>query len=134
MDVKNNYTKSEYSETWTSEGVIFQIISPKVKKITLEVAIQLVEDRNTAMGIVKFDSPVFVKVNNATSIDSKASAYYKTSEPYIGIKCIAMVVDNYAARLVGNLVFSVKRSHVPTAFFNSEEKAMLWLKNYQNLN
>lgn len=134
MALKTNYIESEYSQTWSEDGVVFQIISPKVKKITLEIAKQLVEDRNYAKGNFNFDVPVFVQVNNATSVDSEASNYYKTKEPFKGIKCIAMLVDNYASRLVGNLIFTVKKPFVPTSLFTSQKKAMEWLKNFRNLN
>lgn len=132
--MKRNYTKSEYSESWLDNGVIYQIISLKVKKISLEIAKQLVKDRTYAMGTVGLNVTVYVVVNNAMSVDSEAKKYYKLPEAYENIGGIAMLVDNYGARLVGNLIFKINRSQVPTAFFNKEEKALEWLKQFEFLN
>lgn len=128
--IKRNYTKSIYSETWlnSENGIVYQVISPKVKKINLEIAIQLVKDRKHAMGNPGYKVPVFVVVNNATSVDSEAKKYYAQPEAYREIQAIAMLMDNYVSKLVGSIVFSIKRPTVPTTFFNSEEKAITWLQ------
>jgi len=132
--MNNNHYKSEFSESWLSNGVVHQVISPKVKQINLKIAKQLVADRSFAMGGVGLTLPVFVIINNAKSVDAEAKAYYKTKEAYQNISAIAMLIDNHIARLVGRLIFIINPPSVPTALFNSEEKAFDWLKNYQNLN
>lgn len=134
MTEKRNHIKSEYSETWFYDGVIYQVISPKVKKITLEIAKQLVQDRIAATGTVGISVLVYVVVNNAISVDSEATKYYKQPEAYANIRAIAMKMDNYIARMVGNLIFVINKPNVPTALFNDEEKALKWLKRYEFLN
>lgn len=132
--MKRNYTKSDYSESWSENGIVFQIISPKVKKINLLIAQQLVADRQKAMGTIGIDVLVFVEANNAISIDNEAKKFYKQSYAYRNIIAIAMLVDNYPARLIGNIVFKINKPDVPTALFNNKSKAFAWLKQFQNLN
>jgi hypothetical protein len=129
--IKRNYTKSEYAETWlnSENGIVYQVISPKVKKINLEIAQQLVKDRKQAMGNPGYKVPVFVVVNNAMSVDSAAKQYYDQPFAFEDIQAIAMYMDNYVSKMVGRIVFSIKRPKVPTSFFNSEDKAIEWLQS-----
>ena len=120
--MKHNYSKSNFSETWQEDGIIVQVISPKVKKVTLEIAQQLIEDRVEALGkggTAKL--PVLVYVNNAISVDSQAKKLYETGAPYHNIPALAMVMNNYISRAVGSLVFLFDRQPIPISFFNSKE-------------
>lgn len=131
MIMKRNFTQSNYSESWLENNIVYQVISPKVTKINLEIAKQLVKDRTQAMGAIIIPLPVYVIVNNATSIDPEAKKFYKQPEAYENIRCIGMLVDNYAARIVGNLVFTINRPRVPTTLFNDEAKALKWLEQFE---
>lgn len=127
--MKQNYVMSRYSESWLEDGIVYQVIAMEVKKISLDVAIQLVKDRNYAMTDFPGDVPVLVVVNNAISVDKEAKNYYDTEQPYDNIKCIAMLMDNYLARVVGNFVFLFDKQPVTISFFNDREKAISWLKS-----
>ncbi|MCH2225387.1 MAG: hypothetical protein MK066_11520 [Crocinitomicaceae bacterium] len=127
--IKHNYTKSNCSESWKDNNVVFQIINPEIKKITLNVAKQLVIDRKKAMGN-NTPTAVFVKVNNALSVEKAANYYYENSDAYEGTKAIAMLIDNYTARLVGNLIFKLNKQSVPVSLFNKQSKALDWLKKF----
>lgn len=132
--MRRNYTKSSFGETWLEDGIIHQVISPKVKKITLEIAKQLVDDRENASGTVGLNVRVLVIVNNAVSVDKEAKEYYKEPRAYKNIIAIAMFVDNYVARMVGNIIFKINKPFVPTSFFNDKTKAIHWLRGFENLN
>jgi len=121
--------KSAFSETWLEDGMVFQVIAIEVKKISREIAIQLVEDRNLATADFYGSVPVLVIVNNAISVDKDAKNYYDTTQPYDNIKAIAMLMDNYLARLVGNFIFLFDKQPVPISFFNDRSKAIEWLKS-----
>lgn len=127
--MKQNFVKSEFSETWLEDGIVFQVIAMEVKKISREIAIQLVKDRNYAMTDFHGNVPVLVVVNNAVSVEKEAKNYYDTEQPYDDIKAIAMLMDNYLARIVGNFVFLFDKQPVPISFFNDREKAIDWLKS-----
>ena len=127
--MKQNYVKSKFSETWLEDGIVIQVIAIEVKKISREIAIQLVKDRNYAMTNFLGNVPVLVIVNNAISVEKEAKHYYDTEQPYDNIKAIAMLMDNYLARLVGNFVFLFDKQPVPISFFNDQSKAIEWLKS-----
>ena len=127
--IKQNYVKSTFSETWLEDGIVFQIVAIQVKKISVDIAKQLVKDRNYAMTDVHGNVPVLVVVNNAISVEKEAKHYYDTEQPYDNIKCIAMLMDNYLARVVGNFVFLFDKQPVPISFFNDRQKAIDWLKS-----
>lgn len=127
--MKQNYVMSQFSETWLEDGIVFQVIAKEVKKISVDAAKQLVKDRNYAMTDFVGDVPVLVVVNNAISVDKEAKNYYDTENPYDNIKCIAMLMDNYLARVVGNFVFLFDKQPVTISFFNDRTKAIDWLRS-----
>lgn len=133
MCERQNLVKSQYSETWLNDGVVYQMISPQIFKVNLEIAKQLVEDRKQASGdFVKL--PVIVFLNNATNIQNEAKKFYRTTESYENITALALVMDNYTARLVATLVFNIQKPIIPTNVFNSEQKARKWLQKFMPLN
>ncbi|MFT5778683.1 MAG: sporulation protein YlmC with PRC-barrel domain [Crocinitomicaceae bacterium] len=126
--MKENHTKSAYSESWFRDGIVYQVIDPQVKKISLDIAKQLVADRTVAMTSLQAGARVYVVVNNALSVEKEAKKYYDTGVPYENITAIGMLMNNYVARLVGNVVFLFDKQPVPISFFNSQEKAIEWLR------
>lgn len=129
--MKQNYQKSEYSETWLEDGVIIQDINPSVKSVNLVIAHQLIKDRKLASGSDEKKFPVLVYTNNAINIEKEAKVFYGSPEPYVNIKAIAMVMDNFIAAFVAKLVFMIKRNRFPTEAFNSSIKTITDKKNHE---
>lgn len=132
--MRQNYTKSNCSESWLNDGIVTQIVSPKIKKVNLDIAKQLISDRTFAMGNTENHAIIFVVVNNVISVDKETKKYYNTPEPYENVQAVAMLIDNYIARLVANLVFTTNKQPVPIEFFNNKEKAFKWLEPFKPLN
>ena len=128
--MKENYVSSHCTETWLEDGIIIQAINPTINEINLAMAKQFVIDRKAASGLEEKTVSVLVIVNNALNINQEAKKYYELEEPYINIKAIAMVMDNYIASFVARLVFKIKKNRVPTEVFNNKEKALKWLGKY----
>lgn len=42
-----------------------------------------------------------------------------------------MLIDNWVAKGIGNLVFKVKKNPLPIEFFNNKAKAITWLEQYK---
>ena len=129
--MKENYVKSDYAQTWLEDAIVVQDIDPKVTVVSLAMAKQFVSDRKTASGAEERMVPVLVIVNNAVNIDDEAKKFYELEDSYINIKAIAMVMDNYIASFVANLVFKIKKNRVPTEVFNNRTKALKWLEKYK---
>lgn len=128
--MKENYVKSDCSETWMENGIVIQDINPALTEVTLPIAKQLIADRKAASGGDK-KVAVLVIVNNTVNINKETKQYYKGPEPYANINAIAMVMDNFIASFIANLVFIFKENPVPTEFFNNREKALKWLERYK---
>ncbi len=127
--MKKNYVKSQYTETWVENGIIIQTLYAAIKEISLPIAKQLVLDRkSSSKGSVM---PVLVIVSNAVNVDRETSKYYQEKEPYEDICAIALYIDNWVAKVIGNLVFKVKKNPVPIELFNNKSKALLWLEQYK---
>ena len=127
--MKENLTQSQFTETWIENGILFQLLNPAIKEISLPIAKQLVMDRNNASKGKAM--PVLVIVGNAVNVDREANKYYQETEPYQNINAIGMYIDNWVAKVVGNLVFKIKKNPVPIEFFNNKNKAILWLEKYK---
>lgn len=129
--MKENYVKSDYSQTWLENEIVIQDIDPKVTEVNLVMAKQFVADRKAASGSQDRIVSVLVIVNNAININQEAKKYYELEDSYINIKAIAMLMDNYIASFVASLVFKIKKNRVPTEVFNNKNKALKWLEKYK---
>jgi hypothetical protein len=128
--MKENYLKSDYTETWIENGMIIQVLNSRLKEVDLAIAKQLVADRK-AVSAGNTKRPVLVIVGNVVNVNKEANKYYAEEEPYNNILAIALVVDNYVAKVIGNLVFKLKKQPVPIELFNNKEKALNWLDKYK---
>ncbi|GAL83133.1 hypothetical protein CHU_1675 [Sporocytophaga myxococcoides] len=127
--MKENHIVSKYSETWLENGVILQVLNQEYNEVDLPMARQLVEDRKIAAG--NAIRPVLVEVKNVISVRKEAKKYYNLPDSYQNLSAIAMLVDNYIAKTIGNIVFKLQNNPVPTELFNDRSKALNWLERYK---
>ena len=127
--MKQNLILSEFTETWAEKGVIIQKLNLSIKEISLPIAKQMVMDRKIVTNEIPM--PILVIVGNVVNVDRASTKYYQEDEPYLNIQAIAMLIDNWVAKVIGNLVFKVKKNPVPIEFFNSKAKAIAWLEQYK---
>jgi len=127
--MKENHIVSKYSESWLENGVVLQVLNQEYTEVDLPMAMQLVEDRKTAAGNAV--RPVLVEVKNVISVRKEAKKYYNLPDSYQNLSAIAMLVDNYIAKTIGNIVFKLQNNPVPTELFNDKSKALNWLEKYK---
>ncbi len=127
-----NAVESKYATTYLKNSIVYQTLSSDVNSINLEIAKQLVADRRQVMSALDERVPVIVDVGNAINVEKEARRYYKEKEPYEGLCAIAMVMDNYIARMIANLVFMFKEQPVTTKFFNDKGRAQTWIENIES--
>lgn len=74
--------------------------------------------------------PLLIVTGEYTLPTPEARAYIATpeSDPYASAE--AYVVKSFSQKLVGNVFLSFNKPSRPTRIFNSEEKALEWLKGY----
>ena len=74
--------------------------------------------------------PLLIVVGEYTLPTPEARAYIATpeSDPYASAE--AYVIQSFTQKLVGNVYLSLNKPARPTKMFNSEEKAIEWLKAF----
>jgi len=74
--------------------------------------------------------PLLIVTGEYTLPTPEARAYIATpeSDPYASAE--AYVVKSFSQKLVGNVFLSFNKPARPTKIFNSEEKAIEWLKGF----
>ena len=74
--------------------------------------------------------PLLIVVGEYTLPTPEARAYIATpeSDPYASAE--AYVIQSFSQKLVGNVYLSFNKPARPTRLFNSEEKAIEWLKTF----
>jgi hypothetical protein len=74
--------------------------------------------------------PLLIVVGEYTLPSADARAYIATpeSDPYASAE--AYVIQSLSQKLVGNVYLSLNKPARPTRLFNSEEKAIEWLKTF----
>jgi hypothetical protein len=128
--MKESLIDSEFSHTWVENGIIHQVIKPHLKKFNMTVAKALIADRIKACQPIEGVSfPVILEINNMVTIDKETREYYSSKEPFTHLSKIAIIIDNYVGRLMGNLVYKINVPPIPMAFFNDRQKAIQWLRN-----
>jgi hypothetical protein len=74
--------------------------------------------------------PLLIVVDEYTLPTPEARAYIATpeSDPYASAE--AYVIQSFTQKLAGNVYLSFNKPARPTRLFNSEEKAIEWLKTF----
>ncbi|MGZ4074004.1 MAG: DUF7793 family protein [Bacteroidia bacterium] len=74
--------------------------------------------------------PLLIVVGEYTLPSADARAYIATAEsdPYASAE--AYVIQSFSQKLVGNVYLNLNKPARPTRLFNSEEKAIEWLKTF----
>lgn len=107
------------------------LVLVKVKandEIDVKQVVQVVETLEKFGNGKKF--PLLIIVGEYTLPSPEARAYIATAEsdPYASAE--AYVIQSFTQKLVGNVYLSFNKPARPTKMFNSEEKAIEWLKTF----
>lgn len=76
-------------------------------------------------------NPVFVDIRGLKSISDKARSY--CASDYLGnyVKALAILVESFPTRLIGNFFINFHKPPYPAKIFTSEKDAMLWLEKFK---
>lgn len=129
LEVKiiKEYIFEESSVNFRSDGLVWVCI-----KTTNDVEIKHVVEIVSALEEYgkgkKF--PLLITTQKYTLPSPEARAYIATAEsdPYASAE--AYVIQSLAQKLVGNVYIQFNKPARPTRIFNSEEKAIEWLKTF----
>lgn len=74
--------------------------------------------------------PVLADSRNVSYHSREVRDYYASKEVGEKISAMAVLVDSFATRLVGNFFIKTSKPHFPTKLFTNEADAITWLKNF----
>lgn len=76
--------------------------------------------------------PVLILIEEFNPIQKSASEYAASEEAGKYTKANAIVINSFAVRIGSNFFIKIFKPKRPTKMFNSEEKAVEWLKSLLN--
>jgi hypothetical protein len=125
---------NEYTEMRIKEGILYIKYKPNLK-ITLEVAMQCVNDRlNFCEGI---PYPMIAELSDMKEVSKEAKKYLSSEEATIGIVAGAFIVRNHFYKLIGSVFVSLYvnlHPHTPPSkLFNNKSEAINWIKKFITL-
>ena len=75
--------------------------------------------------------PMLVNLKEIKSISKEARDHFSMQNRAPGVSAIGLLIKSPASTLIGNFFLGLNKSIVPVKLFTSEEKAVLWLKQFQ---
>jgi hypothetical protein len=95
---------------------------------TLETAKRNLELGNELVGEGEA-KPMLLVLGGMLNLSSEARRFYAECERYSHDVCkIAIVMDSYISRVIGNVFIGLSRTETPISLFTDEGKAVTWLK------
>ena len=76
--------------------------------------------------------PIFVDLTDIKSMNREARLYYGGVETAEVVTAIALFTPSSVSKMIGNFLIGLNKMVAPAKLFSSEEKALLWLKEYQD--
>ncbi len=75
--------------------------------------------------------PMLVNLKEIKSISKEARDHFSMQNRPPGVSAIGLLIKSPASTLIGNFFLGLNKSIVPVKLFTNEEKAVLWLKQFQ---
>lgn len=126
MSVNAIETKKYF--TWIGEdGICRTVVKPQAE-ITLEDAIENTEAVDTFYNGRKF--PLLIDSRPIKSMTREARKHFSTNDRVSHVNSFGIIVNSSISRVVGNFFIGMNKTPIPAKLFDSEEKAIEWLKTY----
>ncbi len=111
-----------------ADGIIRIVTKPGVSKQTLADAVENME----AVDRVRLGKkrPAFIDIRKAMSTDAEGRRYYSRTEHKETVSAAAFIVGSPISRMIGSLFLGLNRPPFPLVLFDSEDKALEWLKGF----
>lgn len=118
----------EVFTTWLDESGICRTVVKKNGVIKLANA----RENSLAVGKISGDKlrPLLVDIREIKSIDKLARDHFSMHGRQPGVCAIGMLIRSPLSKVIGNFFLGISKPPVPTQLFNSEEKALDWLRKF----
>lgn len=110
-----------------SDGIILYSIKDNIT-ISAKDSSEMVDAAGKLGDYQKF--PVLIIGGNHTLADKEAREFGASKEGTKYAVAVAFVLKSLAQKILGNAYLKINKPIVPTALFDSEEKAIEWLKTF----
>jgi hypothetical protein len=74
--------------------------------------------------------PLLVDSREIRSISKEARDLFSLNNRSSYVNSFAILIESPLSRIIGNFFMGLNKPRVPVKLFNSEQEALLWLKNY----
>lgn len=127
MEIIKEFFREDFSVSFTSNGLALVRIKTH-NEVDVKHVMEIVNILKEFGNGKKF--PLLILTAEYTLPTHEARAYIATpeSDPYASAE--AYVIQSFSQKLVGNVYLSLNKPARPTKMFNSEEKAIEWLKTF----
>lgn len=124
----NNAVHTSVFTTWLDASGICMTVVKKNGVIGLSEAQENTEAVEKVSN--KKILPLLVDLRDIKSINKQARDHFAMNKRRAGVSAIAMLIKSPVSKVIGNFFLGINMPSVPTQLFNSEEKAISWLKQY----
>lgn len=120
--------KTRTSEIWIDEQDIYHLTYTKGAEVILEDTLN--ECRIIGEMSDHKKVSIMADLNLCTSVSRESRKYYAGKEANEIFKTAALLVGTQISRAIGNFFLGLNNPVMPVRLFTSENKALKWLKEY----
>jgi hypothetical protein len=113
---------------WLEEDGILRAVTDPTAKITLEDAKAHLETIRLLNKGKRH--PILADIRQIGAIYREARVYFSSEELAKDVSAVALWVGSPVSRIIGNFLIGMNKLFMPTRLFDSEEKALEWLKGF----
>lgn len=124
--MKSNYLETQYYVAELDENIL-HVQYKSLIRINLDDAKAIVTQRLAFFKDLQF--PVLIKSAKVKSVDKEARNFL-FREGLINVKAVAFIEGYNMDRVLATYLFGLKSPDIPCEMFETEEKAVAWLRQY----
>jgi len=113
--------------TWMEDGICRTVV-----KSNAVIELHHAQENTDTVVTLSNNSqpPILVDIRKIKSINKEARDHFAMRDRKPRVCAIAMLINSPLSKVVGNFYLAINQPSVPTKLFNSEDKAIEWLKQF----
>jgi hypothetical protein len=126
--MKNEVIETTSARVWLGEDGILRIVTLPDVKVTLETITEV--NRHMKKLCRGKKVPVFTDIRGVKSITREARLFASGEDSAQVGSAAALLIGSPVSKVIGNFFLGINKPPFPTKLFNSEKKALQWLKGF----
>jgi hypothetical protein len=124
----NDSIETREAVVWLDDnGIIRLQLKPGAEVVIEDIKKTAAAVESVAKGI---NRPLLVDIRKQKSLTHESRKYLKAGEPLKIITALAFLIGSPVSRVIGNFFIGFGRLNRPVKLFDSQEKAIEWLKGH----